>query len=104
MEIRTCEEYVVAELFDAKNEIERLEQVVAEQKEAHQETIARLNDVMKSFQELKDLILKKSALKHYSVDNDPYISFDSIWQSYNADDFNLITTIIPELLVEDSQE
>lgn len=104
MEIKTCEQYVLSLLEENQNEVARLQQVVADKELAHQEALARLNDVMKSFQELKDLILKRSVLKRYSIDNDPYISFDNIWQSYNADDFNLITTIIPELLVEDSQE
>lgn len=104
MEIRTCEEYVIAELFDAKNEIDRLEQVIAEKEAEHQETIARLDDVMKSFQELKDLILKRSSLKRFSVDSTPYISFDSIWQEYSPEDFDLFTTIIPEILAKDSQE
>ena len=104
MEIRTCEEYVIAELFDAKNEIDRLEQVIAEKEAEHQETITRLNDIMKSFQELKDLILKRSSLKRFGAEDNLYISFDNIWQEYSADDFDLITTIIPELLAKDSQE
>lgn len=97
MEIKTCEQYVISELFDAKNEVYQLQQALEEQKEAHQETINKLRDVMFSFQQLKDLILKIADVGEYNGYR--YVSFSSLYENWEKDDLELLVKLIPTILL-----
>lgn len=97
MEIKTCEQYVISELFDAKNEVDRLQQALAEQKEAHQETLNKLSDVMFSFQQLKDLIFRIASVGEYS--GNQYVGFNSLYENWDRDDFELLIKLIPTILL-----
>ena len=96
MEIRTCEEYVISELFDAKNEVDRLQQALAEQKEAHQETVNRLDEIMKSFQELRDLLVEISSV--HETETYRYLGFNSVYSNWDKDNYDKLVALVPELL------
>lgn len=94
MEFRTCEEYVLSELMDAKSEIENLKQLLAEERDAHKETTDKLTYVMESFQGLKDLILNNCKV-WISTYNTPEAVYDVgyLWN----DNKDLLLNYIPKL-------
>lgn len=96
MEIKTCEEYVVAELFDAKNEIDRLKGCLAEEKERYQEAVNCLSDVTKSFQELKDLLVEISRVNEATNYN--YVTFNSIYSTWDGEQYDLLVSLVPGIL------
>lgn len=97
MEIRTCEEYVVAELLDAKNEIENLKSVISEVEMARQETVNKLDSVMKTFQELKDMVCKISNVDYTSNDC-VYIRFSSVYSNWDKEDYDKLVELVPSIL------
>ena len=89
MEIKTCEQYVLRELDNAQKELSLV-------KKALEETTNRRDELLKSFQDLKDLICKMA-----SVNNMPdytYIGFSSIYSTWDKEDYDKLVELVPQIL------
>ena len=99
MEIKTAEQYIVAELLDKKEELAKTKDELRTYEFDYQ--IMR-----EKYLELRDLIRKHIRIRTTS-DGDDYIAFESsIWKTYNEAEYNKWTSIFPDLFdrAEDNED
>ena len=93
MEIRTCEEYVLRELENTQKELASI-------KADYLEQTARLNNVMRSFQELKDLVRDIAIV--YKNDHLPWvIGFNSLYENWDNEKYKKLIDLVPGLKTRD---
>ena len=90
MEIKTCEEYVLNQLSLAEEEVYSLRKELTEIKD-------RLRGVIKSYNELEELIYKLVNVSETAGEG-LYLCFNGIFEKYDRDDFEKITRLIPYIL------
>lgn len=73
MEIRTCEQYVLAELESTKNELELL-------KDAHKGLLDQYISLSNSFEDLVNIVKNISILNRSDISYN-YVSFNYLWDS-----------------------
>lgn len=90
MEIRTCEEYVINELMSTKEEL-------YETKQTLEEVIEHRNVILKSFQELRDLVCKLASVYNDNPDY-TWIGFASVYSNWDKENFDKLVELVPEVL------
>lgn len=88
-EIKTCEQYILAKLCEKENEVEMLQ---AQLEYANK----KLDETMKSFQELKDLIKDISTYNHYNDCSD-YIFFSNLYESFDKEKYSALMRLVPKI-------
>lgn len=79
MEIRTAEEYVVSELMELKDKYEELESELILSKALYQEQLEKYNELHN--------LLEGNLMLTLSSGGVPIIQLDTIWQTYDAEDY-----------------
>ena len=92
MEIRTAEEYVVSELMELKDRYEELESELILSEALYQEQLEKYN-------ELHNLLEGNLMLTLSSV-GVPIIQLDTIWQTYDAEEFEILKKHFSKLFAD----
>ena len=80
MEIKTCEQYVLAELEKLRNENEALRQQNEEEKEGWAEIVSNLNKKLANYQQVIEAVKKHVRLIHHDkIDHDRMMVDFSAW-------------------------
>ena len=95
MEIKTAEQYVVAELIEQK-------EIIADLKD----DLTIINDsydrLLSEYDDLRCLVAKHLRLRS---DGENVICFDGyVWEKYDKKDFDKLVSFFPEILVETEEE
>ncbi|MBQ6627895.1 MAG: hypothetical protein IJH65_03595 [Methanobrevibacter sp.] len=90
MEYKTCEQYVLAELENVKNELETV-------KDAYAGVLNQFVTVKDKFEKLCDLLREITTVYHLENNYD-YISFNYLWD--NTPQFDDFVEIVKSLKVE----
>jgi len=96
MEIRTCEEYVLNRLFEA-------EDALAEIRDNYDEMCRKFDSVMKSYQELKDIIYQIATINDKDKTCE-YIYFNSIYKNFSNEEaamFKKLMQLVPTIKVRE---
>ncbi len=90
MEIKTAEQYVVAELLETKEEINELKKQLTCREFDY-------SIMQKNYLTLMDLIHKHIFIRKSSAGDD-YITFEnSVWKTYDEAEYDKWTSIFPDL-------
>ena len=89
MEIRTCEEYVLNELYNLANEY-------AESKKALDEVKAKYDELLSNYKLLSENI-KKIAKVRRGLSGNRYICFIDPYEEYDPELFSVFIKLIPDL-------
>lgn len=93
MEIRTCEEYVLKELEEAQKEVLSLEDELSE-------AYDKIEYLMSSLNELKELLVKISVVDDATYTTGKYVGFSSIYEGYSKEQFDTLVRLVPEIFTK----
>lgn len=98
MEIRTCEEYVLKQLFTAENKVEELE---VDNSALHYE----LDKAVERITKLEKLIGTRTKYSSYEVgDGTKTLNFDGPWEKYDKEDFDLMVECMNKYQTEEKED
>ena len=93
MEICTCEEYVLKELEEAKNEVISLGDELVE-------AYDKIENLMSSLNELRELLVKISVVDDAAYTTGKYVGFSSIYEGYNKEQFDALVRLVPGIFTK----